>query len=401
MLTAYRLLTQPVFYFYTTRLLSRCYSYIFVRDIIWELPTFTSPLIEHIMNTTLPEPDISVIVPVYNVEAYIEECIRSIISQAFHNYELLLVDDCCQDSSIDKALTLLSASPGVNYRILRHEKNAGLSAARNTGLTAAKGRFIMFVDSDDWIPANTLRHLYETIARETRTIVCGNTIALEEGVLKPYWFTVTEQKHYSSDEAIRRMVIYDGILDTAWAKIYPKELFLQHNIRFPEGKYFEDTPTNLRLFHQAQQVIATPHEVYYYRRNRPGSILEQRGLKSATDRLDAFDDIYEYLISETALNRDFILNYYLELLVNEFRGVFCKYKLSIREQHALTRRIDKTLRHLRKQHGRKNFIPEIGMKFNWLLNNPAYRSRILLHGLHNSGYSLIRPLINTYLKKGK
>jgi glycosyltransferase involved in cell wall biosynthesis len=344
-------------------------------------------------------PEVSVIVPVYNVESYIIPCLESIVRQTYRDFELLLIDDRGQDQSIQIAIDFLDNHPEISYRLLTHTSNSGLSAARNTGIEGARGRFLIFVDSDDWMPDNALADFYQTVQQYPNSIVCGNSIAVTEGVYAPYWTSVKEKKIFEKSDAIRRMLVYDELLDTAWSKIYPRRLFVDYDIRFPVGLYFEDTPTNVRLFNHAENIIAIPAQVYFYRRNRPGSILQQKSLKSVNDRLQVFSNIYDYISNHTDVDKEFALNYYLECLVNEYRGTFTRYKLSLKDQYAVTNKIDSMIRRLKKQQRRNNFRHEIGIKFNLLVNNAANQHKLMFYLLHNKKYSIISKLIDTYIQK--
>src|SRR5690554_3790562 len=106
--------------------------------------------------------DISVIVPVYKVELYIEKCIYSLLSQTFNNFEIILVDDRSPDRSIDLAKKILENQSRIPYQIISKEKNEGLSAARNTAIKNSNGKYLLFVDSDDWIEKETLQKLFES-----------------------------------------------------------------------------------------------------------------------------------------------------------------------------------------------------------------------------------------------
>lgn len=352
------------------------------------------------MHVTQPQkrmPDISVVMPVYNVAAYIPDAIRSIVSQSFKEFELLLIDDCSQDNSMAIATEMLKDTQ-VNWRVIHHTKNKGLSAARNTGILEAQGKFIVFVDSDDWMDEHALGHFFAEISCNEHSIVCGNTTSVTDGVYARYWTGVDERTVFNKADAIARMLDYKGLLDTAWAKIYPRSLFLDNKIFFPLNTYFEDTPTNIRLANAAKNVIALPYTVYYYRRNRAGSILQLNDHKSATDRLDAFANIYAYLIDHTEVDRRFADEYYLEVLVNEYRNIFGRYKLSWKEQFLLVGKIHHAIGAMRRDTGRKNFKKEIGVKFNWILSNRSNRHPALFFLLHNKRYSVLHRLINLYLK---
>lgn len=338
-------------------------------------------------------PEISVIIPIYNVASYIEDCLVSLVSQSFPHYELVLVDDCSSDNSISLARKVLTAHPNVSFQLVTHLENRGLSAARNTGIQAAKGKFLVFADSDDWLPQNALEILYREIVAYPESIVCGNTTQFTDGVYSPYW-SCNERMILDRNDAIMRMLTYDGVIDTAWAKIYQREIFIANNIEFPEGLYFEDTPTNIQLFNKASTIIVLPENVYFYRRNRPGSILQERSAKSAKDRLWVFGFIYDYLVTKTSVSSDFALNYYTMRLAIEYRSIFTVYNLSVKQQYELSRNLTSVYYRLKRSHRKKNFRKEIGYKLSFLLRRGFYRSKMLFILLHNSTYSILESIIN-------
>jgi len=338
-------------------------------------------------------PEISVIIPIYNVASYIEVCLASLVTQSYTDFELVLVDDCSSDDSISLARSVLFEYPNVTFQLIAHVKNRGLSAARNTGIKAAKGKYLVFVDSDDWVPQNALEILYSEIAAYPESIVCGNTTQFTDGAYSPYWSS-NEKLILDRNDAIMRMLKYDGVIDTAWAKIYRKQLFIDNDIEFPEGLYFEDTPTNIQLFNKASSIIVLPENVYFYRRNRPGSILQERSAKSAMDRLWVFGFIYDYLVTKTVVSEDFALNYYTMRLAIEYRSIYTVYNLSVQQQYELSRNLTSIFYRLRRSNRKKNFRKEIGYKLNFLLKHGFYKSKMLFIILHNSTYSILESIIN-------
>jgi len=349
------------------------------------------------MDTSFNHPRISVIVPVYNVAAYIETCVRSLLAQTFSAFEILLVDDCGTDDSVAIAEGILRGQQHIAWSTLRHEQNKGLSEARNTGINAARGTYIVFVDSDDWVPPAMLERFVETASEHPASIICGNTIAVTNDIQEPYWFEVMERVVFSKQEGIKRMLSYDQLLDTAWAKMFPVRLFRETNIRFPAGLYFEDTPTNLRLFNNAESIVAIPHTVYYYRRSRPDSILQQRSFKTAQDRLKVFEDIYSYLSSSAVLDETYTTHYYLNRLVGEYRNIFKDYKLTHAQQQQLAKEISEKILKFRREHRNMHLRRIIGIKFSLLLKRKWYKNMLIFLFMHNDIYSIIDLLIDCYI----
>lgn len=226
-------------------------------------------------------PDVSVIVPIYNVDKYLNRCIDSIINQIFTNIEIILVND----GSFDNSPQICDNYARIDSRIkVIHKKNGGLSDARNTGIAASSGRYLAFVDSDDYIDPSYLAVLFYAAERNNCDIsYCNYSIYKQEkgthktiNVRKPLPGITTGKK-------IARLTIRDFRSRAyVWNKLYKRELFFnEDNIRFPK-MYFEDTATTARLMFFADKVIVVDKCLYYYTK-RKGSIVSKLDIKKMSD----------------------------------------------------------------------------------------------------------------------
>ncbi len=209
-------------------------------------------------------PLISVIVPVYKVEAYLPRCLDTLLAQRYENFEVVAVDD----GSPDRCGEILEeyAKKDVRIRVI-HRENGGLSAARNTGIEAAKGAFLAFVDSDDWVEPNFLEILAAPLLEQGAEIAsCGAVNHLGDRAVPN---ALEKPLVMGPKEALERMCYNDHFFVTTWDKLYRRELF--EGIRFPEGKLFEDTATTFTLVDRAKTIVATPGICYHYI-TRPSSI---------------------------------------------------------------------------------------------------------------------------------
>lgn len=204
---------------------------------------------------------ISVIVPVYNVEKYLDKCLESILRQTFKDFECIIVDDGSPDNSniiIDKYLKL-----DQRFKVI-HQKNMGLSAARNTGLDIAKGDYIVFVDSDDYIADDYLEKFALKIAdTDTDIVICGFIEAYKD-------YEKSKVFAAESTEVIKQNVLADVWPSYVWNKCYKKDLFA--NVRFPVGKIFEDILTIPEVCLYARKIVCIPDKLYYYNRQNENSI---------------------------------------------------------------------------------------------------------------------------------
>ena len=208
---------------------------------------------------------VSIIVPIYNAEKYLRECLDSIIAQTFTDWELILVDDGSTDSSGSIAESYARSNPKIK---VIHVENGGLSWARNHGIDMARGDYLMFVDADDALYPDSIRLLMEAMNREGADIASGD---FEEGVdfhnVSTAKFSVTI---FTPAEAVENVLYQSRLLPSACGKIYRTEIF--ESLRYTEGLYYEDLDFFYRLFFKSKRIVHISAPVYFYR-TTPGSIL--------------------------------------------------------------------------------------------------------------------------------
>ena len=211
-----------------------------------------------------PDPMISVIVPVYNVSKYLDRCMQSLVDQTYRNLEIILVDDGSTDNS--GVLCDLWAEKDSRIRVI-HRKNNGLSQARNTGLDAATGEYITFVDSDDILSPHLCQVLYNSMGGSADISICDAEHIFED---KPYAFSVTDrQVIMTAQEAIHQLWYQKSFLPSAWGKLYRRELFEDN--QFTVGRIFEDIDIMHELFFDAKRIVYNRSRLYGYV-HRAGSI---------------------------------------------------------------------------------------------------------------------------------
>lgn len=207
------------------------------------------------------QPLISVIVPVYNVEKYLPECIESINAQTYKNIEVLLIDDGSTDSSgqiCDKV-----AKGNTCFKVF-HKQNGGLSDARNFGIEKASGKWLTFVDSDDYISKDCIEYLLNlAITTDSKIAAGAHTTFYESGNRFYKGFEENSVKVLSEKEALNHILLDDYLDLSAWAKLYAVELF--EDIRFPKTVSFEDTATTYKLFFLCDKIVCGGKSVYNYR----------------------------------------------------------------------------------------------------------------------------------------
>lgn len=230
---------------------------------------------------------ISVIVPVYQAEVYLPRCMESIQTQTWQEYEIILVDDGSEDGG--GALCDSFARQDARIRVV-HQKNQGLSAARNTGIAHAKGDWIVFIDADDAVSPHYLEYLYRAAVEQNCMIAqCGFQPFEQQlpgsetwdGTCRIFSGEEMQERIYSSD----RQVYLESTV--SWNKLYRRELF--ETISFPVGKIHEDEAVSYRLYEAAGQIAVLPCQLYWYYQN-PSGIM---GRKMNIHRLDYVEILYD------------------------------------------------------------------------------------------------------------
>lgn len=228
---------------------------------------------------------ISVIVPVYNVEKYLHQCIDSIINQTYKNLEIILVDD----GSTDNSGKICDEYKSKDNRItVIHKKNGGLSDARNAGLKVAKGEFIAFADSDDWLDQNIYNELITSLINNDADIsACNIAFAYDN---KTEISSISLSKSiFNSEEAINQLICGTGFCAVAWNKLYKKTCI--NNMTFEVGKTHEDEFFTYKVLSNAEKLVFINKPLYFYRQRTTSIMGEKYSLK----RLDAVDACYERL----------------------------------------------------------------------------------------------------------
>ena len=246
------------------------------------------------------KPLLTVVIPVYNVEKYLKRCVESVLVQEWHNYDILLVDDGSTDSSPQICDDYAKV---YDFISVIHKENGGLSEARNTGILHAKGDYVYFPDSDDWLEPQTFKELAEVLESQEFEIVSFNRefVKGEEDAIvsDPLVTQVFEGK-----DAFVQMLKHSYITGFANDKIYKKSLFIDNNISFPKGKYYEDLGTNYKLFLSAKNVFATNQKYYHYLIDNPDSITQSWNEKKFSDMFGFYKEVFYSDFVRSQLNKE-------------------------------------------------------------------------------------------------
>lgn len=248
---------------------------------------------------------LSVIVPVYNVEAYLDYCLDSIAQQKVDGCEIILVDDCSPDKS--GLICDEKAQTDPRFHVIHCAENEGLSVARNIGLDNAKGEYITFIDSDDYISPQTLEANMRILDEQPYVDVLEYPVCVHHGTARSYNYKPGKREISDYKGWIRRK---GYIHSYAWNKIYKRSLW--DNIRFPKGKWYEDTYTIPTILKKAQYILGSDKGLYYYC-SRQDSISNTLCEKGVNDLLQANLEIYYSLPQVKGLTKKDIDDLYLSL----------------------------------------------------------------------------------------
>ena len=245
--------------------------------------------------------ELTIIIPIYNVEEYIEKCLKSILNKNYNNIEIILVNDGTKDNSmkiIEKYL--------IDSRIkVINKENGGLSSARNIGLSHSSGKFISFIDSDDWIDIDKLMKIFSIIKKENLDLIIGN------GYRYPEMKKIHLAKYTGTDSGLHffeDMLEKEDYLETVWKCIYKKKFLKENNIKFIEKLLHEDTPYTFECLVKAKKIKIVDICFYFYRQ-REGSIIFTKTKKNTVHILYGLSK----MLSEYRLfkNKSKIINMYL------------------------------------------------------------------------------------------
>ena len=323
----------------------------------------------------LKNPLISVIVPIYNVEKYIRQCIESIICQTYSNLEIILVDD----GSPDKCGDICDEYAKLDNRIkVIHQENKGLSAARNAGIKASTGEYIGFIDSDDFIMPNMYEVLLNICIDNECNIAKCSTIDVKNRKY-PIVKSKSDVNVYSSKEILDKIYSKENIFNPAPCnKLYSKRIFKK--ILFEEGIIHEDEAAMVQFIYYAERIAVTNDILYCYYLS-PDSIMRKKFSHKRFDVLKAFEIRMEFLkkvgmndlFMKTQVQYSYIIaNLYYQLYINgldkneEYMSIISeKYKL-IQEDLKLNRFYNDKNRRMEQQLYK---YPYIIKKYNDLKNN--------------------------------
>lgn len=240
------------------------------------------------------ENKVSILVPVYGVEKYIEQCVVSLMEQTYDNIEYIFVNDCTKDNSINILREVIKRYPQrkSQVRIINHEKNRGLAAARNTALDASSGDYLWHVDSDDWIVQDGVEKLINIAqAQNTDIIIFGN-------------YNVRRNRtsrclvNYKDRESYISNILLHSIAGSVWNKFFNADFYRKSGVRSIEGlNHGEDYAIIPRLLHKAKNIEVLEESLYFYNLTNQSSYTQNVNLKSINNTYLAYQINMDYFLT--------------------------------------------------------------------------------------------------------
>lgn len=306
---------------------------------------------------------VSIIVPIYGVEKYIERCVRSLLEQTYENIEYIFVNDETLDNSIQKLNEVIKLYPHrcKHIKILSHKENKGLPAARNTGLSVATGDYIFHCDSDDWIEKDMIQSLCNKVTQESADIVwCDWYLSFEKN--ERY---MTQPRYTTPIDALKG--ILSGVMKyNVWNKLVKRSLYEENHIQFPTGHGMGEDMTMIKLFACANKVAYLSKAYYHYVKLNGEAYTNTFSLRHLED--------IRYNVDNTIL-------FLKERYNNELNDYISFFKLSVKYPFIIS---DK-----RKIHELWNeWYPESN-KYIALNPNFSWRSKFLQYAAKNKQYWIL------------
>ena len=239
------------------------------------------------------QPLVSIIIPFYNVAPYIKRCLDSVLNQTYINYEVLLINDKTPDNSqeiVDKFL-LENKESASKFRVVKHIENKGLSGARNTGIEEAKGDYLFFIDSDDYIDSKCIENHVKIITKEQADVTFGSYHKFKEGgEIEMTLALGTMEGSATGIEQLTKKNPFFYYYVNAWNKLFKKSFIKENNLQFEERLFAEDLMFLFMVLTKDQKVAFASEAYYYYYLGNTSSIMNNLSEKSLKD--------YQYIINK-------------------------------------------------------------------------------------------------------
>jgi len=253
---------------------------------------------------------ITIVIPVYNAEPYLEKCLSSVLGQIYKNIEVILIDDCSTDNSF--AIVRDFEKHDNRIRVFQNEKNSLVGFSRNLGIREAKGEYIWFVDADDWIELDACNCIVTALKEN------GNADLMLFGYERHLPENKTKKKipssQINSENAFQYYLqLRRGFCPMCFAYVYSREFLLDNKIFFKENVFYEDVAFSAKANYHQRSILVMSTVFYHYNRENQGSITSTKSKKKIKDLISAHDDIQNFMVNEGILqkNQNLLLSRFL------------------------------------------------------------------------------------------
>lgn len=237
---------------------------------------------------------ISVIIPVYNVEKYLPQCINSVLEQSYQNFEIILVNDGSKDTS--GAICDNYSKKDSRIKVI-HQENAGASAARNTGLKIVSGEYVYFLDGDDWLERNAFEEMVKSMQKEQTDFVFFDAYSIDENsgnISKKHYSHKETYKNGKGHEIMKQLLTNKEFHVAPWSMFFRTKFLMQSKIYFEEGIIYEDMLFAYQVFSMAQKVAYVPAYLYF-RRYRENSVMTSKVVqKNFVSAVKVYEQVRDY-----------------------------------------------------------------------------------------------------------
>ena len=275
-------------------------------------------------------PIVSIIIPVYKVEPYIIKCIDSVLHQNYRFLEIILVDDKTPDNSMQMAIDYIEQSKlhhDLHFKYVKHDCNRGLSAARNTGIDAATGEYLFFLDSDDEITSDCIEKLVKEVEEGNYDVACGNFRI--DGYVSNYWknYQHKELKSHERMEILRHFINHNVYM-MAWNKLVRRKLITSKLLYFKEGIIHEDELWSFLLSNQASSMSVIMDVTYIYRVREDSIITANSKRKSFSSKIIILKEFYKLIKKGDIVDIPENHNYITKKKDKWINGIFNSHELT-------------------------------------------------------------------------
>lgn len=290
------------------------------------------------------KPNLSIIIPVYNVEPYIKECIYSVLNiSKNYSIEVIIIDDCGTDNSMKIIKEVIyNSTEYFRFKFVNHEHNKGLSAARNTGLRIATGNYILFLDSDDSLDSLKLGNLLEVALNSDVDIVVGDYIEynnesdIDSGCIKD----IKANINYPYKAQLFFELFHNQLASVVWRNIFKREYLIKNNISFHEGVYFEDIEFTPITFYKASTVIYAGIKFYNYRKRNESITTSVISEKKIGDIIKIWNILDKF---SRTINNKKVRSIFVEIGYYSFLELYKKYNHPLNNEFINTIKSIRTL----------------------------------------------------------